>query len=175
MNYDLDKYITELENLLEESWTVPLIKNKYCVDSEKLASIIEKIRKCYPIEISQAKEIINKKEAIEKRAMEDSEEMRRKAARFSEEIMIKARANKEKIIAEAEEIARSKIDNQEIMQNANRQAAAIIQKAKDDSRKMRMVTRDYILSSLTKTSNELEKANDIINKLKETYNDEDNK
>ena len=107
--------------------------------------------------------------------MEDSEEMRRKAARFSEEIMIKARANKEKIIAEAEEIARSKIDNQEIMQNANRQAAAIIQKAKDDSRKMRMVTRDYILSSLTKTSNELEKANDIINKLKETYNDEDNK
>lgn len=170
---DLDKYIRELETLLDESWTLPIAKNKYIVDGEKLLSIVDHIKKSYPVEITQAKDVLSKRDQIEERARKDSEEMRQQAAKYSEETLLKARRNKERILSEAEEAAKAKIDDQEIMAAAQKQAAMIIQKAKDDSVRMKNVTMDYLRRALDESHRSLEKANEMIDSLRSAYNGED--
>ncbi len=170
---DLGTYLKELENLLEESWTLPIAKNKYIVDGERLENIINQIRKSYPIEIAQAKEILAKKDQIEQRAIKDSEEMRQKAAKYSEETLLKARRNRDNILSEAEAAAKAKLDDQEIIAAAQRQAAAIIQKAKDDTKKMRAVTLSYVKKALDDSERSLLKATEIVEQLKSVYGNDD--
>lgn len=170
---NLEKNLKDLEALLEESWSLPFTgEKKFIVDRDKILEIIDNIRKCYPAEVAQAKEILAKKDLIEQKAKEESANIRKTAARLAEETMTKARSNRDRIISDAEELAKAKLDDQVILATAQKQASQIIEKAKVDAMKMHNVTLSYLKKAIADSERSLSKANELVAQLKSSFEDQ---
>ena len=62
MKNDFVKKLEELEDILDESWNLPLASNKYIVNGEKLKELVSEIKLCLPKEMQKAQIILKTKE-----------------------------------------------------------------------------------------------------------------
>ena len=113
------------------------------------------------------------KDKILEKAEEDSNSMIERAKKTSETMLSKARKNSASIISEAKEEASKLIDEQAILAIAKERAEGIVDRAKNDSVKMRNVTVNYIEGIVNDTYKSLERALNAVEQLKETYTNED--
>lgn len=170
------KTLKELEDMMEEAWNVPFAKNRLMVEENRLKGLIEELRMSLPIEMRKAQEVLDMKEKIMEKAEEESNSMVERAKKTSETMLSKARKNAATIIAEAKDEAEKLIDEQAILAIAKERAEDIVDRAKNDSVKMRNVTVNYIEGIVNDTYKSLERALNSVEQLKETYtNDEKEK
>jgi len=107
----IDTLLNDMDTVIEEGRSVPLVPNKLLVDVEELRRIIEDIRLNMPVEITQAKKI-----AAERRDILNA------ADAAAEEVIIKARQRADLMVEE-----------HQITKEAKEAALAIMQQAKDES------------------------------------------
>ena len=107
----IDTLLNDMDTVIEEGRSVPLVPNKLLVDVEELRRIIEDIRLNMPVEITQAKKI-----AAERR-----------------DILNAADAAAEEVIVKARQRADLMVEEHQITKEAKEAALAIMQQAKDES------------------------------------------
>ena len=107
----IDTLLNDMDTVIEEGRTVPLVPNKLLVDVDELRRIIEDIRLNMPVEITQAKKI-----AAERR-----------------DILNAADAQAEDIIIKARQRADLMVEEHQITKEAKEAALAIMQQAKEES------------------------------------------
>lgn len=161
--------LEDLEDLIEDSWTMPIAKNKYIVDGEKFRAIVDALRDSLPAELEKSKEIVANRDNITAKAKEEYETAIERAKKNAEIILTKAKSNAENIIAEAQEEAERLVSEQEITQIANQRAADVVEKARQDAIKMKDVTFSYIDKVISESENSLEGAMNALCRVKQSF------
>jgi hypothetical protein len=166
---EFNKCLDELENLLEESWTLPLASNKYIVNGNQLRGIIESLRNSLPQELKKAKEVLDAKDKTAARAKEEADIIVERAKKNSELMLSKAKKASEQILENARAEAETLISEQQITTIANERAEQLVEQAKQDAIKMRNVTITYIDGVINESEKSLGTALSTLTQLKQSY------
>jgi len=137
---DFYKYLDSLEDLLEESWNLPVANNKYIINGSKYRTLIQELKDNLPIELKNAKDLLVNKEKILEKAKEEAASITDKAQKNAEQLNNKAKNKSEDIIEKARVQQETLIAEQEIMNIARDRATEIVEQAKNDALKMRNMT-----------------------------------
>ena len=146
---DILQLIDRLEELFNESKTIPLTRN-VMVDEDRMLDIIDQMRIAIPEEVKKAQQLLGQRDRVLAQAQEE--------------------ANR------TIEIARQKADQMVtkdmIMLEAGRRAEQILAQARTDAENIRIEADDYVADSLTKLQAELERIANQVNNGIRTVRDE---
>lgn len=120
----IEKLLNEIEELLDSAWQLPMSGGKSVVDIKKIAKILVEIKENLPMEIVQARKIVQDRSSIIENARSEAENM----------------------LKTAEEKVRNMLNNSEIMRVAQSKAESIIADATTKSREMRVSSNEYAVS-----------------------------
>lgn len=141
---DVLKLIEELEDVIDESSSVPLSK-KVMVNSDEVLDILQEIRKRLPDEMQQAAWIKEEKERIigeaQNEAIQIQNDTKEKVARMTEE--------------------------HRITEAAEERANEILAKAQEDGREIRLGALEYADNLLMGTQEQMEKLVSLIEENRE--------
>ena len=129
----IEECLNELEEILDESWNLPLFKGKVFVDVERIKENFEKIRESLPDEIRQAKAIVADRAQI----IED------------------AKTESSTIIKVAQEKAKNILSHDELVKRAEETSESIISEAKIKARDMKKAANEYVEELMKKTDDVL--------------------
>lgn len=119
---EIERLINELEEIIENSWHLPLSGGRAVVNSNEIKNILENLRLNLPKEVLQAKNIVAERTKI----IDD-------AKRESEAIM---KISEEKI--------RNLVNKNEIVKNAQIIANKVLADAKEKAKQMRTSSCEYV-------------------------------
>lgn len=173
MDNDFEKGLQELEDLLEEAWNVPFLKNKMIVDGSKIHKCVSELRLRLPGEMKRAKELIQNKDSMIQTAQEEAKHMLERAKKNSELITANARANAENLMERAKAQVEILVSQQEVLRVAQERADAILEQARNDAIKMRTVTINYVEGALEESSRSLAASMNALEQAKQSLNHND--
>ncbi len=127
----VDKYLDEIDDVLEEAWSLPLSGGKRMVDIDRIRNLIDEIRLHLPEEIKDAKAVVQDRE----------------------EILADAKAQAEDIVKKAEERARVLVSEEEIYKNAQAKATEILNETRQKSKAAERAALEFTESVLNKSEN----------------------
>ena len=130
---NIESILNDIDELLEDSWSLPLSGGRCVVDAQKVKECVEDIRLNLPGEIKQAKMIVADRNDIIKTAERQAETTLRKA----------------------EERARMLIAQEEIVKQAQEKAADIIAQAQMAAKEIRRASHEFSDSVLKQTEENL--------------------
>ena len=110
----IDEVLDMLDELLDQSWSLPLSGGRCVVDSEKVRDLIDDLRINMPDEVKQARAIVN-----------DRAEIIEAARREAEGIIRKAEGQAKALIAREEIVRLSQNKASEILSQAQMQAREV--------------------------------------------------
>lgn len=173
MDNDFEKGLQELEDLLEDAWNVPFVKNKMIVDGSKISKCVGELRLRLPGEMKRAKELIQNKDNMIQTAQEEAKHMLERAKKNADLITANARAGAENLMERAKAQAEILISQQEVLRQAQERADAILEQARNDAIKMRTVTVNYVDGALGESARSLQAAMNALEQAKQslTHND----
>lgn len=117
---DVLKLLNEIEDILEESSSIPLSK-KVVVDKKEFLEIIKEIRIKLPDEIKQAEWIREERQRI----------------------LAEAQSEADTIVEQVKMQIEELVEDEEITKKANERAEEIINKAKSQAKEIRIGAREY--------------------------------
>jgi cell division septum initiation protein DivIVA len=136
---DILQLIDRLEELFNESKTIPLTRN-VMVDEDRMLDIIDQMRIAIPEEVKKAQQLLGQRDRVLAQAQEE--------------------ANR------TLELARQKADQMVskdmVAQEAARRAEQIIAQARADAESIRADADDYAMNSLTQLQDELERISNQV-------------
>lgn len=135
--------IEEIREVIKKSFIIPIIE-KAVIDYNKVISLIEKLDRTLPEELSEAKRIIKMKDEIIKEAQEEAQS----------------------VIRIAKEKADSLLRENNITLKAQKEAETIIEDARKEADEIRKEAEDYILILLNKIEEVFKRELEIIDKCK---------
>ena len=138
---DILELISELEEKIDSSLEIPLIKKAF-VNKEELMNLVGDISLQLPDEVRMAKSI----------------------AEDRTRILADAQKQADLIIKNAEQKIISMVDEHEITKRANEQANEIIAKAQKNARDIRLGTLEYSDNLLSQLDNTLKAMGESVNK-----------
>ena len=139
----VDEVLDMLDELLDQSWALPLSGGRCVVDAEKVRDLIDDIRLNMPSEITQAKAIVNDRT----------------------EILETAKREAEGVVRKAEERAKALIAKEEIIKISQSKASEILSQTQMQAREMRAGAQSFSDDILRATEESLTKA---LTELKST-------
>ena len=142
----IEELISELENLINKSWGVPLTGGKCLVDVDELEKILYEIKTNLPLDIQKARDIIEKENKI----------------------IDGARSTSETILEKAEERAKNIIDEQEIVRLSRQKARDIILSAKQKEKEIKKSAYEYVESVMSSVEDSLKKCLSNVKDIKNT-------
>ena len=125
----IESLVDELDDMIEEAWTLPLSGGKSVLDADKVKRILEDIRLSFPKEIRQAKAI----------------------AADRNNIIDDAKNEAERIIRSAEEKAKAIVNKDEIVKEANAKANSMVIDAQKKSKEIIKAANEYVDDLMAKT------------------------
>ncbi len=141
---DVLKLIEEIEDILENSSTVPF-SSKVMVDADEIYEIISEIRIRLPDEIKQANWIKEERQRILAEAQKEADTMLNEVELRIEEL----------------------IEQDEITKEAKKRAEEIITKAQNNAKDIRLGSLEYADNILLETQEDLKNLIDILNENRE--------
>lgn len=132
----IDELLDQMDELLDEAFSVPFSGGKRVVDVDRVREIIDDIRLNMPTEIRQAKDIVADRMEIIKNAKREAEDT----------------------VKRAEERARALVAQEAVVRAAQQRANEINTAAQTHSRELRAKTVDYCEDVLRKTEEQLAKS-----------------
>lgn len=142
----IEDIIDKLEDLLEDAWHLPMSGGRIIVSSENIKRILEDLRLNLPKEIVQAKKIVADRNQIIEDTKNEAQSM--------------AKAFQEK--------AKSLVNRDEIVKNAQSTAKEIILDAKQKSKEMRSAATKYTEKLLKDVEDALNNNLSEIKKVKQS-------
>ena len=103
----IESILNDIDELLEDSWSLPLSGGRCVVDAEKVRDLIDSIRMNMPAEIKQARAVVADRN----------------------QILSLAKGEAEALIRKAEERAKQLLEQESIVRQANAKAMALLNDA----------------------------------------------
>ena len=125
----VDDLISELQDLVADSKTLPLSGGKVIVHAEKIYDILDEIQDTLPAEVRQAKNIVADRGQIISEAKKEADD----------------------IIRAAEERKKQMIEQSEVMREAKAEAAELLNDVKAKASEMRKAANDYVENIMKRT------------------------
>lgn len=125
----VDELISELQDLVADSKTLPLSGGKVIVEAEKIYDILDEIQDTLPAEVRQAKNIVADRS----------------------QIIAEAKKEAEDIIRNAEERKKAMIEQSEVMREAKAEATELLNDVKAKAAEMRKAANDYVENVMKRT------------------------
>lgn len=119
MNFE--EIINAMEDMVENSWSLPLSGGKSVVDSAQILEFIEDMRIALPEEIKRSRQIMAQRD----------------------DIITRARSEADAIIAAANAQAQKMVTAQEIYRQAQQKASEIVTSAQNSAKEMRSTAIRY--------------------------------
>ncbi len=129
MDYQALEIIDMLYTMIAEAWGVPLGNEKCIIERDKALNLLDDLKAQLPVELSEARRLVNARDEFVGSAKKEAESIRRVA----------------------EEQARSLVDQQEVIRVARMRAEELMQNADTKSRELRKVASDYLDDALRRT------------------------
>ncbi|MGV8082688.1 MAG: ATPase [Coriobacteriia bacterium] len=117
---DIMALIDRFEEIIDSAKGVPFSSNKM-IDPDKVYEIIDEIREQFPDELKQARWVVKERQ----------------------EMLEEAEKEANRILEEARDRAQAIASEQEVVRLADAQAAAILDKARQEEREIRLGAEDY--------------------------------
>lgn len=137
---DFEQILNALEDLVENSWTLPMSGGRTVVDSAQILDFVKDMRLNLPDEMKRSKKIIKERD----------------------DIIARARSEAESIITAAQLQAKHMVSEEEIYKTAQIRANEIITNAQTSSKELRTATVEYCDNVLKKTEDILKRGYDSI-------------
>ena len=117
----IEEMIEMLSTMIDEAKNAPFSSEKCVIDREKALYILDDIKAKFPIELSEAKKIVNNRNEYVAAAKREADEIRRRA----------------------EIEARQMVDTEQVMNVAKQKAGEVIRQAETKSRELRRSANEY--------------------------------
>ena len=121
-NKDIIALLDMLYSMVTEAWGVPLGNDKCIIEREKAIEIINEIKSSLPSSLAEAKRLVAARDEFIGNAKREAEALRKNA----------------------EEQARTMVEEQEIMRVARAKSSELIASAEAKSRDLRKLAGDYV-------------------------------
>jgi len=122
MNNGIEELLLLLNNMIQDSWTVPLSGDRCVIERDKALDIIDEIREALPSELKQARSIVESRN----------------------EVLAAAKREAEAIKRQAEERARVLVSENEIVVASRQRAGEMINAAETKSAQIVKAANEYI-------------------------------
>ena len=146
-NNDVIELLDSLYSMVTEAWGVPLGNDKCIIEREKAIEIINQIKESLPASIAEAKRLVAARDEFIGNAKREAESLRKNA----------------------EEQARTMVEEQEIVRVARARSAELIGSAEAKSRELRRVASDYVNDLMRQTEDGLSNALSTIRSRESTH------
>lgn len=146
-NKDIIGLLDMLYAMVTEAWGVPLGNDKCIIEREKAVEIINEIKSSLPSSLAEAKRLV--------------------AAR--DEFIGNAKREAEAVRKNAEEQARTMVEEQEIMRTARTRSAEMIASAEAKSSELRRVAGDYVEDIMRQSEESLANALATVQSVRRSY------
>ena len=132
-NSNIIELLDALYTMVAEAWGVPLGNDKCIIERDKAMEIITEIKNSLPSSIAESKRLVAARDEFIGNAKREAEALRRNA----------------------EEKARSMVEEQEIVRVARARSAEMIASAEAKSRELRRVASEYVDDIMRQTEDSL--------------------
>lgn len=133
--------------LIDEAKNMPLNSEKCILDRDKALDLLDEIRGQFPMELSEAKKLINARA----------------------EYIASAKREAEHIRKQAEEQAKQLLAQDEILAQAKLRGGEIVRHAEERSRELKKAANDYCEDALRRTEEAVAEAYDEIKKSRSRF------
>lgn len=140
----VDELLDELFEMIDEAKNAPLSSEKCIIDRDKALDMIEDIKAQFPVELAEAKKILNARSEYVAAAKREADEIRKRA---------EIEANQ--MVSEAP-----------VMNKARQMANDLMGQAEQDAKKVRRSANEYCLDILRRTEEALA---DAHSEMSQTY------
>ncbi len=137
---DFEEILNALEDLVENSWTLPMSGGRTVVDSAQILDFVKEMRLNLPEEIKQSKRIIKERD----------------------DIVSRARIEANGIISAAQAQAKRMVSQEGIYKEAQIKANDIVANAQSAAKELRAATMEYCDNVLKKTEETLRRGFESI-------------
>ena len=148
---NLEEILTALEDLVENSWTLPMSGGRSVVDSAQILEFVKEMRLNIPAEIKKSKRILSERE----------------------EIIIKAKNEAQAIISSAQAQAKQLMSQEQVYTMAQARAKEIITSAQNDAKELRKASYEYCENVLQKSEDSLRRSLEDVIKLRKNVRSAD--
>lgn len=131
-----EEIVSTLYEMVQNAWSLPLGADKCVLERDKVLDLLDELSSRLPDEIKQARAIVESRN----------------------EVLTNAKREAEKIRRQAEEYARNRISEEQIVKEAELQADELLTTAQEKVQQLRDVTNQYIADSLKSCETAMEKA-----------------
>lgn len=125
----LEELINNIQEMVQEAWTLPLSSDKCVIERDRMLDLIDELRSTLPADIKMAADIVEKRNEMMAAGKRDLDAMRKK---FEEE-------------------ARRMVSETQIMQEARKKAREIVGNAEIQARELRRAAGEFCDESLKRT------------------------
>lgn len=148
---NIEEILTALEDLVENSWTLPMSGGRSVVDSAQILEFVKEMRLNIPAEMKKAKLILSERD----------------------DIIIKAKNEAQGIIQAAQAQAKQMISKEEVYLQAQTRANEIITTAQSDAKELRKASYEYCDNMLKRSEESLKKSLEDVIKLRKNVRSAD--
>ena len=138
-NNDVQHLLDMLYEMIDGAKNAPLTSDKCILNRDEALDLLDEIRAQLPVELSRAQELIRAKEDYVKAAKRDVERM----------------------MQQAEQDAKNKVSETEVLGIAREKSHEIVKKAEDRSREMYRVANEYTEDALRRTEEAIQTLADL--------------
>ena len=132
----IEETITTLYEMVQDAWSLPLGAEKCVVERDKVLDLLDEIRAQMPVELKRAQELV----------------------RARDEYVEAAKRDVERMMQQAEQDAKNKVSETEVLGIAREKSHEIVKKAEDRSREMYRVANEYTEDALRRTEEAIQMA-----------------
>jgi len=129
MENEVLELIDMLYTMVSEAWGVPLGNEKCIVERDKVLNLLDEIKAQLPVEMAEAKRLVNARDEFIGNAKREAEAMRKAA----------------------EDRARQLVDEQEIVRAAKTRSNEVLTAAENKTRELYRVANEYVDDALRRT------------------------
>ncbi len=126
MTAALEEMIDELFSMIQDAKSVPLSSDKCIIERERALDVLEELRASLPSDLKMAKDIVEKRN----------------------DVIAAGKREAETLKAQADEYVKKVVNQQNVVQEANRRAAELVGNAEIQSRELRRVANEYCEDTL---------------------------
>ncbi len=146
-NKEVMELIEEMYTMISEAWGVPLGNDKCIVERDKALDILNDIKDCLPVELSEAKRLVSARDEFINSAKREAESIRKNA----------------------EDKAKALLEEQEIVRVAQKHSAELVANAEFKSKELRRVANEYVDEILRRTEETVADALKAINRSRSSF------
>ena len=143
----LEELVNSLYDMVQDAWAVPLGADKCVIEREKALDILDEIRETMPQDLKMARDIVERRNGVLSAGKREADAIKK----------------------QAEEYARTLVNENEIVAEARKKANEMIVAAETRARELKKAANEYCEDTMKRTEEVVAQALDEVRKSRQQF------